>query len=311
MSTILYGIVGPTACRKTEVAIAVAKRVDAEIISADSVQVYRGMDIGSAKPSLVERGGVMHHMLDVADIDTPAFSVSMYREASFTCIDDVISRGKTPLLAGGSGLYISALTQPLSFAVPADPEIRREISEEFDRSPETVIDALRACDPVTAARLHPNDKKRIVRAMEVYRCSGMPLSSFGSGFSAAPAEPARYPSKLFGLTMDRARLYERIERRVDDMMERGLLAEARTIYERGYDRSLPAMQSIGYRQLFMYFDGACTLEEAVSNIKMETRRYAKRQYTWFRRDPNLVWLDVEESGEAAAEQISRIILEEK
>lgn len=311
MNGMLFGIVGPTACRKTEVSIAVAQATGAEIVSTDSVQVYRGMDIGSAKPDLSERAGIPHHMLDVAEIDAPSYSVAAYRDAAFACIDGIIERRHTPLLVGGSGLYVSALTQPLNFAIPSDPEIRAETDSMYERSPQEAMEKLMRCDPQSAARLHIHDKKRIVRALEVYRCAGKPLSSYSDGFTEAQAAPPRYPSRLFGLTMERSALYARINTRVDRMLENGLLDEARTIYARGFDRSLPAMQSIGYRQLFEYFDGACTLEEAIERIKMETRRYAKRQYTWFNRYRALTWLSVDDGAETAANRIIEAIREEQ
>lgn len=307
MNELLFGIVGPTACGKTAVGLLVAERIGAEIISVDSVQVYRGMDIGSAKPSVAERQGIAHHMLDCVDIDTPAFSVAAFRDLACMAIDDIFARQKTPLLIGGSGLYINALTQPLGFAAPSNPETRKRFEELYDESPEAAWRTLHEVDPLTAERLHIHDKKRIVRALEVQALTGKPLSSFGSGFANAHTGQARYASKLFGLRLPRDILYQRIEQRVDHMMKLGLAEEARRIYEQGFDRSLPAMQSIGYKQLFDYFEGQGSLEDAVTRIKQETRRFAKRQETWFKRNQDIEWIDISAGASAATAQIEQTI----
>lgn len=285
-------IVGPTACHKTDASILLAHALGGEVVSADSVQVYTGMDVGSAKPTLSEREGIRHHMLDCVPIDTPDFSVSRYREMACAAIDDILTRGLLPILVGGSGLYVNAIIDPLNFAVPADVEIREALSYAFDISPQAVFDELLACDPATAERLHIHDKKRIVRALEVYRCSGKPLSAFGNDFSNRTKRESRYAPVMIGLNMERALLHERIEQRVDRMIAGGLLAEAREIYDAGYDRSLPAMQSIGYQQLFRWFDGEISLKDAILIVKRDTRRFARRQLTWFRRDNRINWLDV-------------------
>ncbi len=308
-NTVLYGIVGPTACGKTSVGVQVAKLVNAEILSADSVQVYRGMDIGSAKPTMVERQGVPHHMLDCFDIDSSGCSVSGYREAALACIPDIVSRTRIPLIVGGSGLYVNALTQALNFAVPSDPAVRKRCEDQYDASPEAAWQRLNLVDPLSAQRLHRNDKKRIVRALEVFDCAGKPLSEYGNGFAHAHLLPPPYPSRLFGLTLPRETLYQRIDERVDSMMSAGLEREAHAIWSHDYDRSLPAMQSIGYRQLFAYFDRECSLAEAVERIKLDTHHYAKRQYTWFKRDPDIRWLDVSDGAAGTAEWIAKSILE--
>lgn len=285
-------IVGPTACHKTELSIELAKRIGGEIVSADSVQVYFGMDIGSAKPTVEERQGIPHHMIDCLPIDTPEFSASMFRQLATSAIDDILSRGRIPIIVGGSGLYVNALTYPLGFAVPKDEAARENAVCEYDQSAEGAYARLKRVDPITAERLHPNDKKRIVRALEVYDCSGRPLSSYGADFQNTEGKQASYEPMIVGLTMDRELLYQRINLRVDLMMERGLLAEARTIYDANYNRALPAMKSIGYQQLFAFFEGKCTLDEAVEKIKQDTRHFAKRQLTWFKRDERIVWHDV-------------------
>ena len=289
-------IVGPTASGKTAVGVQLAKRLGTEIVSADSVQVYRGMDIGSAKPDEEERDGVVHHMIDCVPIDNPDFSVSKYASMAFPILDDMLSRGQVPLVVGGSGLYISSITDPLRFAIPADPAIRKTLEQEYGANPALLFEELRQVDERTAHRLNPNDAKRVIRALEVYRCCGKPLSSFGNDFRNSEGRLPPYKAQLFGLRMERPLLYERIERRVERMMACGLLEEARAIYDKDYDRRLPAMQSIGYRQLFAFFDGVSTLEEAVESIKQETRRFAKRQMTWFRRDSRIQWVSADEKS---------------
>ena len=287
-------VVGPTACHKTETAVTMAARLNGEIISADSVQVYIGMDIGSAKPTRAEQQGIPHHLMDCLPIDTPSFSVSQYRQMAEDAITDLISRNKTPVVVGGSGLYVSALTSPLNFAVPSDPAVRRQLDAAYEQSPTDAFLRLQNCDPQTAARLHPNDRKRVVRALEVYACSGKPLSSFGNDFVNSAGAQSPYDAIMIGLNMDCARLYARIDQRVDQMFERGLLQEAEQIYRAGYARTLPAMQSIGYRQLFAYFDGTLSLADATMQIKQETRRFAKRQMCWFLRDARIHWFDATE-----------------
>ena len=284
-------VVGPTACHKTEFSILLAERVNGEIVSADSVQVYLGMDIGSAKPTLQERQGIPHHMIDCVPIDTPEFSVSQYRKMASEAIEDILYRGKTPIIVGGSGLYVNALTFPLGFAVPKDEEARKRMEALYDLDANAAFARLALIDPEIASRLHPNDRKRIVRALEVFECSGKPLSSYGNDFQNIAGGDAPFEPLLFGLDMDRELLYRRIDQRVDLMIEHGLLAEARSIHDRGYNRSLPAMQSIGYRQLFEVFDEKSTLEQAVEQIKLDTRHFAKRQLTWFRRDKRIRWSD--------------------
>ena len=285
-------IVGPTACHKTELSIELAKRIGGEIVSADSVQVYFGMDIGSAKPTIEERQGIPHHLIDCLPIDTPEFSASMFRQLATSAIEEILSRGRIPIVVGGSGLYVNALTYPLGFAVPKDDAARENAVCEYDQSAEGAYARLKRVDPITAERLHPNDKKRIVRALEVFDCSGRPLSSYGADFQNTEGKQASFEPMIVGLTMDRELLYQRINLRVDLMMERGLLAEARAIYDANYNRVLPAMKSIGYQQLFAFFEGKCTLDEAVEKIKQDTRHFAKRQLTWFKRDERIVWHDV-------------------
>ena len=218
----------------------------------------------------------------------------MFRTMATEAIDGIVRRDNTPIVVGGSGLYVNALTYPLGFAIPRNDAARENAILEYDRSAEAAYGRLTSVDPISAERLHPNDKKRIVRALEVYDCSGQPLSSYGADFQNSRGQEAPFEPLLIGLTMDREKLYERINLRVDLMMERGLLAEAKAIFDANYDRALPAMKSIGYQQLFAFFDGSCSLEEAVEKIKQDTRHFAKRQLTWFKRDDRIDWHDVTE-----------------
>jgi len=306
---ILPVIVGPTASGKTAAAVLVAKQLNAEVISADSIQVYRDLDIGSAKPNAAEREGIVHHMIDVVEADEREFSVARFKELTDVCITDIRAREKIPLVVGGTGLYINALTFPLKFAPPpGDESIRKELEALEAQDPGFAHRELTEVDPGSAARLHPNDKKRVIRALEVYRISGKTMSEHGADFTnQAEAEPP-YPSVIVGLTMPRELLYERIEHRVDIMVQQGLVEEVRRLYDRGLTDVLPALQALGYRQFLRYFEGQYTLDEAIAAIKIETRHFAKRQLTWFRRDKRINWLDVTEfsSKQALADRISDI-----
>ena len=288
-------LLGPTAVGKTAVSISLATRLDAEIVSADSIQVYRGLDIGSAKPSLEERQGIRHHLLDIADVSEAKFSVAEFRHLADQCIADITARHRLPLVVGGTGLYVNALTYPLQFtSVPGDEAIRALLQAEEREKPGSLYHRLQEIDPATANRLHPNDSKRIVRALEVYEASGRTLSSYGDDFSNKSQEQPPYRAVIVGLTMRREALYARIKQRVDEMMRIGLLDETRSLYDAGYADTLPAMQGLGYRQLLRHLKEETTLEEAVEEIKRETRRFAKRQFTWFKRDKRIRWFDVEE-----------------
>jgi tRNA dimethylallyltransferase len=285
-------IVGPTASHKTELSIELAKRTSGEIVSADSVQVYFGMDIGSAKPPLSERQGIAHHLIDCLPIDTPEISAVMFRNMAAQAIEAIAARKNTPIIVGGSGLYVNALTYPLGFAIPRNDIARENASREYDQDFSAAFDRLKTIDSVTAERLHPNDKKRVVRALEVFDSSGKPLSDFGADFQNSVGEAAAFEPLIIGLNMERELLYQRINLRVDLMMDKGLLEEARVIYDAKHDSTLPALRSIGYQQLFAYFNGDCSLIEAIEKIKQDTRHFAKRQLTWFRRDERIKWYDV-------------------
>ena len=287
-------IVGPTACHKTEVSIRLAHLTDGEIVSADSVSVYRGLDIGSAKPSTAEREGIPHHLIDVADITDTQFTVALFREQAQNAIDDILSRKKLPIVVGGSGLYSDSIFSDMRFSAPSDPVIRNRLESDYDSDPDAVYSRLGCIDPETASRLHLNDAKRIVRALEVYEVSGKTFSEWNQDFSSVQNRAEKYSVLRYGLNMDRAALYDRINRRVDLMFEAGLVEEAYALFEKGYSPEYPALQSIGYAQLYDAYKGLITQEEAKDRIKQATRRFAKRQLTWFRRDPETKWFDLDQ-----------------
>ena len=290
---IVLCIVGPTASGKTALAVELASRCGGEIISADAVAVYPGLDIGSAKPTAEERRGIPHHLIDCAELTNNDFTVSTFRTMAREALDDIISRDRQPIVVGGSGLYLDAVFSDMQFSTPSDPAIRASIEKEYDHDPKTVFDTLREYDPVTASRLHPNDKKRVVRALEVYRITGKPFSDLNRSFASAQQGDDTYRTLRIGLNMDRSILYDRIDRRVDQMMKSGLREEAYSLFEQGLTpENFRALQSIGYAQLYDAYIGKCSLPEAIGQIKLDTRHFAKRQITWFKRDPNTTWFDV-------------------
>jgi len=282
-------LVGPTAVGKTALSIGIAERWNAEIISGDSMQVYRGMDIGTAKASPEERARVRHHLIDIVDPDEP-FSVSDYQRLAREAIADIAGRGKLPFVVGGTGLYIEAALYDFRFT-PAgvNPDLREELRRLAEtEGPEALHARLAERDPETARRLHPNDVKRVIRALEIQAATGIPLSRHLAGHSRRPV----YDLCIIGLTMDRQTLYKRIEQRVDQMLEKGLVDEVRALLERGCTREMVSMQALGYKEIAEHLEGLCTLEEAVERMKRGTRRYAKRQLSWFRHMNGVHWVDV-------------------
>ena len=288
----LVAVVGPTASGKTELAVEIALRYGGEVVSADSMQVYRGMDIGTAKPTREEMRGVPHHMIDVADPQED-FSVAEYVEMARRAVADIHARGRLPVVAGGTGLYIDSLLHNVRFdeAAPRDDALREELQERARREGgEALLETLRGFDPETAARLHPHNLGRVIRAIEVYRLSGVTMSELQR---RSRREPSPYRALRVGLEFpDRAVLYGRINRRVDRMMAAGLADEVRALLATPGVRGSTAMQAIGYKEIARAVDGETTLEEAVEAVKLGTRRYAKRQMTWFKRDRSVVWLGV-------------------
>ena len=300
-------ICGPTACHKSETALRIGERWGGEILSVDSVAVYRGMDIGSAKPDIRERQRVPHHLIDMVDPDDTSFSVAAFQQAADEALQDLTWRGVQPILVGGSGLYCDAVLEDMGYALPADTALRRRLEGEYDVDPQAFFDRMAQDDGPSGQKLHPNDKKRVVRAREVFLLSGKPFSSFNQQYLAAQRLD-RYPAVRVGLTMPREKLYAAIDRRVDRMMGQGLLDEVKGLKDKGYDRKLPAMQAIGYAQLYAYLEGEVPLDVAVDKIKRVTRQFAKRQLTWFRRDERIRWFDCEDY-ETAYREIERYVKE--
>ena len=281
-------VCGPTASGKTALSIALAKAFDGEVVSADSMQIYRGMDIGTAKPTLEERAGIPHHMLDVAE-PGESYSVSRYVQEATACVEDILSRGKLPIVCGGTGLYIDGLIRGTDFQ-PAgtDNGIREELEKEWEeQGAEAMMARLAAVDPPSAERLHLSDKRRILRALEVYLATGETITAHNARTKAIPP---RFEAVMIGLnTQPRDILYGRIDRRVDVMLEQGLLREVQTLLEKGLLEGTAA-QAIGYKELLAHFRGEMTLDAAADLIRQKSRNYAKRQLTWFRRDERVKWI---------------------
>ena len=281
-------IVGPTATGKTDVSIEVAKKIKGEIISADSMLVYRGMDIGTAKPTYEEMKNIPHHMIDVVEPDRE-FSVAMYQKSVEQLICDISARGNVPILVGGTGLYVRAVLDDYDFtSATRDDKLREKLNQAATQiGPIEMHRRLADVDPPSAERLHPNDLRRVIRALEVYYQTGIPLSKQSQGTQRVP----KYRYKMFGLTMDRQLLYKRIEQRVDLMLERGLVEEVSGLIER-YDTLGTAFQGLGYKEIIAYLKGECSLDAAIELLKRDTRRFAKRQLTWFRADKRIEWIDL-------------------
>lgn len=280
-------VAGPTASGKTACGVSLALRFGGEVISADSMQIYEGMDIGTAKPTPEETMGVPHHLMGFVP-QGESFSVARYAQLCREKIEEVHARGRAPILVGGTGLYLSSVVDNIQFAdVGSDEGLRRQLWEKSERQGyEALLCELRAFDPESAARLADGNVTRIIRAIEVYRLSGKTMTELNRQSRSVPCP---YDFLLMGIAFhDRALLYDRIDRRVDRMLEQGLLEEAREVLR--YPGGPTALQAIGYKELAPYFDGLCTLEEAARCIKRETRRYAKRQLTWFRRMEGIRWI---------------------
>ncbi|PKQ38751.1 MAG: tRNA (adenosine(37)-N6)-dimethylallyltransferase MiaA [Actinobacteria bacterium HGW-Actinobacteria-1] len=296
----VIAIVGPTAVGKTDVAEQLAADLGGELVSADSMQVYRGMDIGTAKPTPSARR-VPYHCIDLVEPGTP-YSAALYQRDARSAIDDIAARGKVPVLCGGTGLYVRAALDDWEFPTGdlATPERARLETLAGEIGPLGMHERLAAIDPAAAAAIHPNNVRRVVRALEMAE-SGASYAVQAERFSA---RNAWYPATFIGLTMERSALYARIDARVDSMLDAGLAAEVADLLNAGYRDALTAAQAIGYKEIVPVLDGESTLADAASAIKQATRRYAKRQLTWFRGDPRIQWLDV--TGLSAAERASDV-----
>ena len=289
--TPLLIVAGPTATGKSDSAVELALRMNGEVISADSMQVYRGMDIGSAKVTVEEMRGVPHHLIDCAD-PSENWNVVRFQKEARRAVQDIASRGRLPILCGGTGFYIQALLYDIDFTqMDENTPLRDRLSAlAAEKGPEAVHALLLEKDPASAAAIHPNNLKRVIRAIEFMEESG---GSIAAHNSQQRERESAYRSVFFVLTMDRARLYERIDRRVDIMMERGLVEEVARLRAMGIQRDSTSMQGIGYKQVYGYLDGEYDLEEAVRLIKRDTRHFAKRQLTWFKREKDVIWTDLD------------------
>ena len=281
-------IAGPTASGKTALAVELAKELNGEVVSCDSMQIYKGMNIGTAKPTVEEMQGIPHHMLDVAEPDED-FSVSRYCNMAGPIVDDIVARGKTAIIAGGTGLYMDSLIRGNEFAPYPSTGRREELEAEADRvGIEVLMDRLRQIDPDTAARLHLSDRKRIIRALEIYLETGETMTAHNLKTQAIPP---KYSPLWLGLDFtQRSELYRRIDLRVGIMLETGLIDEIQTLLASGIPAKCTAMQAIGYKEFVAALDGQCSIDEAADLVRQSSRRYAKRQLTWFRRNPNMNWL---------------------
>lgn len=300
-------LAGPTAAGKTKLSVELAGEIGGEIISADSMQVYRYMDIGSAKISRAEMKGIPHYLVDVLEPDEE-FHVVRFQEMAKEAMAKIYARGHIPILVGGTGFYIQALLYDISFASEdGDARYRQELEHLVrEQGADRLHARLRRVDPQSAEIIHANNVKRVIRALEYYHLTGEPISEHNQ---RERAKQSPYEYRYFVLTDERRRLYERIDRRVDQMMEAGLLEEVRGLRKRGYTRDLVSMQGLGYKELLAFLDGEISLEEAVYRIKRDTRHFAKRQITWFKREKDAIWISREEYGsdqallKAVADQI--------
>ncbi len=291
-------VCGPTASGKTALSIALAKAFDGEVVSADSMQIYRRMDIGTAKPTREEMAGIPHHMLDIVD-PGEQYSVSRYAREAGACVEDILSRGKLPIVCGGTGLYIDGLLRGADFQPNgADNGLRQQLEGEWETcGPEAMMARLAQVDPESAARLHLSDKRRILRALEVFLATGETISVHNARTKAIPP---RFEAAMIGLNTDpRQILYDRIDRRVGVMLEQGLIGEARSLLADGLLEGTAA-QAIGYKELLAHFRGEMTLEQAADLIRQKSRNYAKRQLTWFRRDERVHWITYNTPDAASA-----------
>ena len=302
MNNKILVLAGPTAVGKTALSIELAKKLNGEIISTDSMQIYKYMDIGSAKITTEEMDGIKHHMIDVTTPDKP-FSVVDFKNMAQPIIDDLLSKDKLPILTGGTGLYINALTCNMNFTDATNDEAYRLELEELAKEHGDIYihNMLKDIDPVSYESIHPNNRKRVIRALEVYKVTNKPFSSFNAG---EDFYKSKYDVHYYVLNMDREKLYQRINKRVDIMFEKGLLNECIKLKENGYNSLMQAMQGIGYKEVLMYLENSISLEVATEMIKQGSRNYAKRQLTWFRKDPRAIFLNKDELSD---EEIINII----
>ena len=290
----LIVVTGPTAVGKTALSVLLAKKINGAVVSADSMQVYKGMDIGSAKVTHEEMQGVRHYLIDILE-PKDEFNVYIFKQMAENAISEIYADGKIPVIAGGTGFYIQALLYDIDFTETDDDEEARSKMREFaDRSgPKALHDKLRQVDPVSADAIHENNVKRVIRALEYYEKTGKRISEHNL---EQRQNTSPYDFEYFVINDDRAVLYDRINKRVDEMISSGLEAEVRSLYDAGMREDDISMKGIGYREFFPYFDNRITLDEVIENIKADTRHFAKRQLTWFRRERDVKWIDVRDFG---------------
>lgn len=298
-------LIGPTAVGKTELSLSMAERLSAEIVSADSMQVYRGMDIGTAKASPAERKRIPHHLLDVVNPDK-TFNVADYVALAEEVLASLQNKQVVPIITGGTGLYIDALLDGFLFPdATADPKIRQQLEEEAKINPLSLHKELEKVDPVSANKFHPNDLRRVIRALEVYRRTGEPISELQKKKQSSERP---YNPLYIGLTRHRPELYNRVNKRVDQMIEAGLVDEVRTLLEL-YPHQPTALQALGYKEIAWYLQGEMSLQEAVELLKRDTRRYAKRQLSWFRRNQRIHWFNRTEISDSEIKEKVSILWE--
>lgn len=298
----LLVIVGPTAVGKTDISIHLAKHFNGEVISGDSMQIYRGLNIGTAKITEQEMQHIPHHMIDIKE-PHESFSVSEFQREARDIITSINKRGKLPILVGGTGLYVHAITHDYQFTNIGSDETFREEMEAFANQYGNIAlhQKLHKLDPESSASIHPNNRRRVIRALEVYELTGKPFTSFQKR-----EEQSIYDAVFIGLSMDRDMLYERINTRIDTMIEKGLENEALNLYNKNLIES-QAAQAIGYKELFLYFDGKLSKEAAIELLKRNSRRYAKRQYTWFKNKMNITWFDMTHNREKKKQEIIQYV----
>ncbi len=305
MDKTLVVIIGPTASGKTKLGIDIAIKMGGEIVSADSMQVYKLMDIGTAKPTEEERKKIPHHLIDVV-YPHESFTAYDYQKMAVACIKEISDRGRVPLMVGGTGLYVKAVLEGYDFdSSQTDWDYRKRL-ERFaeEKGNKALHSLLHEIDPNSAKKIHPNDVRRIIRALEVYNQTGKPISDQKK--KPSYLEKMGFGVSKIGLTLDREKLYRRIEQRVDEMISAGLIKEVENLLALGYSTDLFSMKGLGYKQIAAYLENKMSLEEAVEETKQETRRYAKRQYTWFRSDKAITWFDV--TSYDSVEDLSRNVL---
>ncbi|HQO94790.1 MAG TPA: tRNA (adenosine(37)-N6)-dimethylallyltransferase MiaA [Sedimentibacter sp.] len=288
-------IVGPTAVGKTYISVELAKKLNTEIISADSMQIYKGMNIGTAKITDEEKQGIIHHMIDIINPDEE-YSVSEFKYDAEKIIDRLLSENRIPIIVGGSGLYVNSLIYDLDFGNTKSNKKLREYYTYYykEHGEDALYDKLLKIDPVAAEKIHKNNIKRIIRALEVYDITGVKFSELNTDIRK---KSNKYDCILIGLSMERKVLYERINQRVDEMLSKGLVDEVSSLIKKGYGKNLVSMRGIGYKEIIEYLEGNTDYEEAVNTLKQNTRRFAKRQYTWFLKDENVKWFSMDNPSE--------------